>query len=212
MEVLCNTSLGTDTNHLLSLANTYTSITWVSKLLVNDIWVVDSDARVELCQYRLEMDKNPNKASFSKEQYRLSRGHNAVTTTFSALDNSGLEKLVTFPTNTVQPYTTEITEVFWCQIEICIWLAKESISERESDNHHEIDSSSTDWMVDADTNRATFSKQLVMAVKEVGLVKANKDQQGYHTRPQYLGSYPHNLQVQIITTCEARYAAYHFTR
>ena len=53
MEVLCNTSLGTDTNHLLSLANTYTSITGVSKLLVNDIWVVDSDARVELCQYRL---------------------------------------------------------------------------------------------------------------------------------------------------------------
>ena len=151
------------------MANTYTSITGVSKLLVNDIWVVDSNARVELCQYRLEMDKNPNKASFSKKQYRLSRGHNAVTTTFSALDNSGLEKLVTFPTNTVQPYTTEITEVFWCQIDICIWLAKESISERESDNHHEIDSSSTDWMVDADTNRATFSKPFIMAVKEARL-------------------------------------------
>ena len=66
-------------------------------------------------------------------------------------------------------------------------------------------------MVDADTNRATFSKQLVLAVKEVGLVKANKDLPAYHTRPHYLGSYPHNLQVQIINTCEARDAAYHFT-
>jgi hypothetical protein len=76
MEVLCNTSLGTDTNHLLSLANTYTIITGVSKLLVNDICVVDSDARVELFRYRLKMDENTNKAYFAEVQYRFSRGHN----------------------------------------------------------------------------------------------------------------------------------------
>ena len=85
VEVLCNTSLGMDNNHLLSLANTYTIITGVSKLLVNNIWVVDSDARVELFRYRIKMDENNNKAYFSEVQYRFSRGHNAAkTATFPA--------------------------------------------------------------------------------------------------------------------------------
>ena len=103
---------------LLSEYNTYTIITGVRKLLVNNIWVVDSDARVELFRYRLKMDENTKKTYFSKVQYRFSRGHNAAkNATFLALDNSDLDKLVTFLTNTVQPNTTEITEMFWCQIE-----------------------------------------------------------------------------------------------
>ena len=44
-------------------------------------------------------------------------------------------------------------------------------------------------MVDADIIKATVSKELVMSVKKVGLVKANKDLSAYHAMPQYQGSY-----------------------
>ena len=187
------------------------------------------------------MDDNTNgvglvsKASFPEVQYRFSRGHNAAkTATFPAIDNSDLDKLVTFLTNTVQPHTTEITKMFWCRIEICIWLAKESISERESDNHHEIDSSSTDWMVDADTiihssrvshtntniseeeklgDGSEYSMNIVhtrsasLHMREVVLSGALGGIPAHQAGSQHPGFSHHYLQVQIIATCEARGAA-----
>ena len=129
--------------------------------------------------------------------------------------------------------------MFWCQIEICIWLAKESISERESDNHHEIDSSSTDWMVDADTiipssrvshtntniseeekiaDGSEYSMKIVrtrsasLHIGEVVLSGALSGILAHQAGSQHPGFSHHYLQVQIITTCEARDAAYHFIR